>query len=202
MITKLITIEDILAFKPMSINTDVTKKLNTFIQEAQEFDVAPFLGDALYLAIEEDFLASPSLSEFSDLFNGCEYTYNGVKYRHRGVKAMIVYFAYGRYIANAQSNQTAFGVVQKNNTDSVPVSDRTIERQTNQANSGGEKYKRDVEDFLNRNYKDYPLWNNRVADRTEKSSLRVSSVGGNKRKLGSSYCCKGCGRYTNCNCYR
>ncbi|CAB4152549.1 hypothetical protein UFOVP606_15 [uncultured Caudovirales phage] len=199
-IVKLITIEDIIAYKPMSINTDVTKKLNTFIQEAQEFDVASFLGDAFYMALENDFIAQPSLTIYSDLFNGCSYVYDGITYRHRGVKAMLVYYTYSRYIANSQSNQTAFGVVAKNNTDSTPVTDKTIARLADQAQAGAEKYKRDLEQFLNLNYTNYPLWYNRIANRTKSASIRVSSVGGNNRKVASSYRCVGCGRYTNCIC--
>ena len=197
---RLITIEDIAAVKPISLNTDVQKKLNTFIQEAQEFDLVKFLGDAFYMAIEADFAAQPSLETYSDLFNGCEYTYNGVQYRHRGLKTVLIYYAYAKYLANAQSNQTAFGNVVKTNTDSTPISDKTITRQVEQALSGAYKYQSDVNDYLNRNSSTYTLWSGRIADRTQRSSVRISSVGGNARKVASSYRCPSCGKYTNCSC--
>jgi hypothetical protein len=202
MIAKLITIDNIIEYKPMSINTDVTKKLNTYIQEAQEFDVMKFLGDEFYIALENDFIAQPSLPTYSDLFNGSEYIYAGVTYRHRGIKAMLIYYAYARYLANTQSNQTAFGNVAKTNPDSTPVSDKTIQRQVEQALAGAYKYQSDVNDYLCRMYSTfpYPLWSGRVADRIPTSSLKISAVGGNRNKVGSSYCCKGCGRYTNCIC--
>jgi hypothetical protein len=198
-IIQLIKIEDIASLKPISMNTDVTKKLNTFIQEAQEFDVMKFLGDEFYISLETDFAAQPSLAVYSDLFNGCSYTYQGVTYRHRGIKTMLVYYSYARFIANVQSNQTAFGNVMKVTPESQPVSDKTITRQVDQALSAASKYQADVYDYLCRLSSTYPLWKNRVADRQQKSSIRVSAVGGN-RKLGSSYCCRTCGRYSNCNC--
>jgi hypothetical protein len=196
---QLIKIEDIQKVKPISSNADVNKKLNTFILEAQEFDLVPFLGDEFYISLEEDFVAQPSLETYSDLFNGCEYTYSGVKYRHRGVKQMLVYFAYSRYLADVQSNQTAFGNVVKSTPDSTPVSEKTIARQVNQALAGANKYKSDLDDYLCRMSSSYPLWTGRIADRTKRSSIRLSAVGGNG-KIGSSTCCRRCGKYSNCNC--
>lgn len=199
--TRLIDINDILEYKPLSINTNEAKKISPFIQEAQEFDVSPFLGDAFYMAIEDDFNASPSLQDFYDLFNGSTYTYSGKEYRHKGLKAVLVYYAYARYVANAHTNQTAFGVVQKNSDHSTAVSEKTIERLVNQANAGAEKYKNDLILFLNRNHANYPLWETRDANEntTGSGSIRLSSVGG-RTKIASSYKCPGCGRYTNCKC--
>src|SRR5690554_260257 len=115
--TNLITISDIQAFKPISNNIDVSKKLNTFIREAQEFDLRPILGDEFYLAIVADFEASPSLVTYSDLFNGVTYTYGSNTYQHDGLKSVLVYYAYSRYLNDVQINQTAFGAVIKTNPD-------------------------------------------------------------------------------------
>ena len=78
----LITLADIQALKPISVNINETKALKPFILEAQEFDLKPFMGDAFYIALMTDFDASPSLSTYSDLFNGSTYTYDGETYQH------------------------------------------------------------------------------------------------------------------------
>ena len=49
--TKLITLADIQTLKPISANVNEVKQLNTYILEAQEFDLRPFLGDEFYLAL-------------------------------------------------------------------------------------------------------------------------------------------------------
>lgn len=196
----LIRIEDIQAIKPISGNLDINKKLNPYIREAQEFDITKFLGDEFYIALEEDFAAQPSLATYADLFNGCEYQYDGRTYRHRGIKAMLIEFAYARYKSNAQVNDTAFGTVVKTTPDSQPASEKSIARQVDNALSAAYKYQSDVYDYLCRKSSDYPLWPNRIADREQRSSIRVSSIGGNRRKAGSSYCCRTCGRYSNCTC--
>jgi len=41
--TKLITLADIQTLKPISANVNEVKQLNTYILEAQEFDLRPFL---------------------------------------------------------------------------------------------------------------------------------------------------------------
>ena len=111
---KLIDINDITEYKPISLNLDVTKKLNFAIEEAQKYDVMPFLGDTLYILLEQDYsTGSPEFSNqiYSDLFNGCDYVEGNMTYRQGGVKAMIVYYAYARYVASSNVNHSAFGLV-------------------------------------------------------------------------------------------
>jgi len=173
--TNLITITDIQAFKPMSVNIDVSKKLTTFIREAQEFDLRPLLGDEFYLAIVSDFEASPSLQVYGDLFNGVTYIYGGHTYQHDGLKSVLVYYAYSRYLNNAQTNQTAFGVVEKVNEHSNPISEKTLSRQVGQAISGAKAYEQRVIDYLVRNESTYPLWK---CFKTNKKTggIRITSI--------------------------
>ena len=67
----LITITDIQKFKPLSKNTDVVKKVDPFIKEAQEFELRPFMSDEFYLELVSQFESSPqfSNSKYADLFN-------------------------------------------------------------------------------------------------------------------------------------
>ena len=52
----LITITDIQGYKPLSKNTDTDKKVNPFIQEAQEFELRPFMSDQFYSELVTQFL--------------------------------------------------------------------------------------------------------------------------------------------------
>lgn len=196
--TELITLADIQAFKPVSSNVDQAKKLIPYILEAQEFDLRPILGEELYIDLLSDFVASPSLATYEDLFNGSTYTYAGKTYQHSGVKAVLVYYAYARYKSNSNVTDTAFGSVGKTTPYSTPSDEKTIVRQVQQIRAGAVAYQDRVVDFLNRNSTDYPLWkcNNVSKPRT---GFKINSIGGN-RKVGSSYKCLGCGRYTNCIC--
>lgn len=173
--TNLITISDIQAFKPISNNIDVSKKLNTFIREAQEFDLRPILGDEFYLAIVADFEASPSLVTYSDLFNGVTYTYGSNTYQHDGLKSVLVYYAYSRYLNDVQINQTAYGAVTKTNPDSQPISEKALARQVGQAVSGARAYEQRVIEYLKRNEATYPLW--KCYEKSKKTGgFRVSSI--------------------------
>ncbi len=175
MSTYLITLDDIKNFKPISLNVNETKQLKPFILEAQEFELKEFLGDEFYLALVADFNASPSLATYGDLFNGVQYTYNGTTYENTGIKPMLIYYAYARYLNNANPIITANGIVQKNNSSSTPVSEKTIARLVNQATSGGKVYENRVVDYLVRKSSSYPLYDC-ITPSNRTGGLRISSV--------------------------
>ena len=154
----LITITDIKVLKPISINVDTTKKLNTFINEAQVFDLRPILGDEFYLALVADIDASPSLVKYGDLWNGNTYTSGSDTYVNYGLKNVLICYAYARYLRASQTNQTAFGVVQKSNPNSEPVSEKALTRLVGQSISSAKEYEATVHKFLNLNASDYPLY--------------------------------------------
>ena len=179
MATYLITLSDIQALKPISSNVNEIKALKPFILEAQEFDLRPFLGDAFYLALIDDFNASPSLSTYSDLFNGVTYVYNSDTYQHDGLKAMLVYYTYARYLNNSQSIVTPNGVVSKLNNNSERISEKELARLVNQATSGAKVYENRVYDYLLRNNTTYTLWE--CYTKTKRTGgLRLTSIRKNK----------------------
>ena len=173
--TKLITLADIQTLKPISANVNEVKQLNTYILEAQEFDLRPFLGDEFYLALIADFETSPSLSTYGDLFNGVDYVYNSDTYRNDGIKPMLIYYAYARYLNNAQSIITPNGIVSKENNNSTPVSEKTTARLVSQAMTGGKLYENRVLDYLVRNKQNYPLY--KCLNPTKRTGgLRITSI--------------------------
>ena len=178
--TKLITVSDIKNYKTLSINI-AALKIDSEINEAQEFDLRPILGDALYLDLLTDFEASPSLATYNELFNGCTYTYSGNTYQHDGLKAMLCYYAYARFLNNSNTNSTAFGVVIKNNNDSEPVSEKTLSRLVGQALNGAKIFENRTLDYLRRNSADYPLYKC-YAENKQTGGITITPVRGDKNK--------------------
>ena len=180
----LITITDIQDYKPLSKNTDTKKKLDPFIQEAQEFDLRPFMGDEFYLKLITEFQTLPVSfpdSNYSDLWNGSIWTKGGRTYENPGLKAVLVYYSYARYLNKANTNSTAFGMVGKENPDSTPITDRTIDRLVGQSMNGAKAYLNRVEHFINCNSALFPEYDCGV-DLKISGAIRISAAGGNSIK--------------------
>jgi hypothetical protein len=174
--TRLIDISDFTDFPAISVNTNVSKKLNPYIMEAQELDLLPILGQEFYWALISDFEASPSLTDYGGLFNGSTYTIQNKTYKHKGLKPVLLYFTYARYRMNAQEEETATGLVTKNNPYSEPASEKAIARRVDQARSAAFAYMEPVRKFLNDNYLDYPLWKKDCDSSGNKRSIRISGI--------------------------
>lgn len=177
----IITLEDIQGYKPLSKNTDAGKKVDPFIQEAQEFELRPFMSDEFYAELVTQFKAGFPDSTYSDLFNGSTYTNGGKTYTNPGIKPMLVYYAYARYLKRSNTNSTAFGMVGKNNPDSTPLTEKTLSRLVDDSMSGAKAYENRVRMFLDCNSRDYPLYTCTVVNR-KTGGLRISSAGGNSRR--------------------
>jgi hypothetical protein len=177
--TPLITINDIRARKSISLNVNEVAQLTPQILEAQDFDLRPFMGDEFYFALVDDITASPSLTVYEDLWNGCTYTFGGRQYTHEGLKTYLLYASYARYVADASTISTGSGFMHKNNIHSEPVSDKTIARRTEQTRSGSQVYLNRVIDFLNRNRNDYPLWRVSGCERETpyRAGIKIRQIG-------------------------
>jgi len=171
----LITITDIQTLKPLSSNTDITKKVNPFILEAQRMDLRPILGDEFYLALEADVLASPSLVTYTDLWNGSNYTIGTKTYINYGLKAVLIYYSYARYLNRSNTNSTAFGMVKKSNPDSEPLSEKTLSRLVAQAISGAKLYENNVKKYLDNNASTYPLYDC-VYNNKKSNGFRITGI--------------------------
>jgi len=163
-------------YKGLSNNINVTKELYPHIDEAQEFDLRPWLGESFYLWILETFDSTPLDADLVALLDGGVYTYDGDQYENPGLKKALSYLAYARYsiLANAQSTPTGF--VQKSNQYSEPISGAQLTRITKQNESGANALQKRVEDFLNRNSDNYPLWKTCKAG-NRKKSIRINKIG-------------------------
>lgn len=159
----LITIEEIRELRPTSKNIPQDRIL-PFILEAQQHDLKPVLGDALYLDFTKKFDQSgdPMYSKYRDLLYGCEYSYGGATLEFPGVVPFLVYATLTRYYPNAPVNLTAFGVTVKKAEESDQVDPKVIAAVVAELNSISISYQSDIEKFLATRATDYPLYAYRV----------------------------------------
>lgn len=195
----LITPEQIAQFKQLTASLSSPKVLEPYIQEAQEFDLRPFLGDELYADLLDKYDQAQMTDAYKELYNGCTYTYGGITYKHEGVVPILAYFTYARYAKRSNITSTKYGLVQKTNDFSQPISSADRAQQVNDARSGAIVYQERVRHFLNANEATYPLW--RGGHKRRKSAIKITAVGGNSTDGRFGYC-NDCKRKTEyCSCH-
>lgn len=79
-------------------------KAERFIEEAEELDVRPALGDKMTDYAKRNMLTLP------ELMNGTTYTYNGATYTFAGLKKAVAYYAYARLIVGGDIEVTRSGL--------------------------------------------------------------------------------------------
>jgi hypothetical protein len=147
--------------------------MDTWIREAQRFDIRPILGDAFYQDFVTKFnnTGASEYSAYQDLLNGVTYTYNSQTIKFEGVKPCLVYYAYARMIKNQQVNVAPHSVVQKLTPQSQPVSASMIKLQVDDALSAAVVYQNEIIQFLDTKSTDYPLWTERGSEIVRKTSF-------------------------------
>ena len=167
----LITRTDIAEFKDIS-QTVHDKVLNQHINDAQFMDLQPLLGVQLF----NDLLRNYTDANYQSLLNEGDYTYNSVTYFNVGLKRVLIDYVYSRYILLGSNKDTPFGHVVKQTDSSVQSSEgnkKTIHKQNQQMAFANWN---NVEDFINRNADDYPLWNSGSCI-NKTGNFRISKIG-------------------------
>jgi len=187
----LITLSQIQQYKSITDNLNTVKSLDPYIQEAEQFDLRAFLGEELFLALVEDYEASPSLATaiYADLYNGKTYTYSGRTYKHEGLVPVLAYYTFARFAAMSGTHSTKHGFVTKQTDFSEPASEKTIARMIGQAKSSAMVYQDRVRLFLSHNSESYPLWHG--SGKRTKGQLKIIPVGGNSAPKFYDDCCDG-----------
>jgi hypothetical protein len=173
----LITLQDIREIKSISLNLNSNKELDPHILEAQDFDLRPLMGDNFFLDFLEDFEDSPSLSQYSDLWNGCTYTFQNEKFKHEGLKAVLAYHSFARYTSEANIQSTPTGFVHKTNQYSEKVEDKAISRKVAQARSAAQICEGRVIDYICRHKSLYPLYKGNNQTKKYSSGMKIRSIG-------------------------
>lgn len=149
----IITIQDIKEVRPLA-QLD-PQRVDPYITEAQENDLRPILGDALFY----DFITNIDTTKYRELLNGKTYTKDGYSIFFNGVKPMLCYFALARITQNNSINLTSYGAVQKRVDGSDPIDQRILGALITELRDVANSYQTRVIDFLNDNPTTYTLFN-------------------------------------------
>jgi hypothetical protein len=150
-------------YEDISVNIK-PERLNVFIKKAQDLDLKPFLGHALYYDFIQHFSDDGTLKDdapqpYKDLFNGSEYL---DKYGHivlyEGLAPTLVYFTFARFIEADAVHYTPTGPVVKHHDNGDAVAPKDIVKLVQQQRSVANAHANEVEKFLFDNKDDFPLW--------------------------------------------
>lgn len=184
----LLVVDDFEPYKGRFGNAIDSSKLLAFVQEAQELDLKPSIGPALF----RDFITNRTQQIYLDLLNGKEYVWNTDTIFFEGLKPALVYWSYARYLRMSSVQHTASGMVQKNTPESTPAPEKTVAALVSQASTAAISYLNEAVRFLGQNTSTYPLWKTAAYAR-RKSGLKITPVGGNSSKGLKYRNCDDCG---------
>jgi len=169
-------------YEDISVNIK-PERLNVFIKKAQDLDLKPFLGHALYYDFIQHFNSDGTLQDtapqpYKDLLNGSEYL---DKYGHivlyEGLLPALVYFTFARFIEADAVHYTAIGPVVKHHDMGDPVAPKDIVKLVQQQRSVANAHANEVEKFLWDNKDDFPLWRYNGKNKSSRQSgPRIRSV--------------------------
>jgi hypothetical protein len=150
-------------YEDISINIK-PERLNVFIKKAQDLDLKPFLGHALYYDFIQYFNADGTLmdttpQQYKDLLNGSEYL---DRYGHivlyEGLIPTLVYFTFARFIEADAVHYTSTGPVLKHHDNADAIAPKDIVKLVQQQRSVANAHANEVEKFLWDNKTEFPLW--------------------------------------------
>lgn len=150
-------------YEDISINAK-PERLSIFIKKAQELDLKPFLGHALYYEFLSCFTETGTLSTdappaYQNLFNGCKYNDRfGHNISYEGIVPTLVYFTFARFIEADAIRYTASGPVLKQLDNAATLKPRDVIKLVQQQRSVANAHSREVEKFLLDNRQQFPLW--------------------------------------------
>jgi hypothetical protein len=150
----LINKNDFSDFKTISKGVDV-ERIETFIQEAQDFDLKEIICRPFFFDILKNFQEV----DYQKLIHGETYIdKDGNEIEYKGIKAVLVYFAYARYVFKGSVTDTGFGVVQKKNEYSDPISEKEKKDIRTSSRQDAMIYWKECEIYLNEKIELFPKW--------------------------------------------
>jgi hypothetical protein len=170
---QLITIEDIIKFRPISKDIP-PERINPYIQEAQRIDVGQLLGRALYydFVSKFDVTGDAMYTAYQELLNGIAYAINGRTYNYEGLSPCLSYFSLARFCENNPINVTKYGLVAKLDDSSTSLDPLIIKQAITGLRSVAIQYQTDVEQFLVDKASTYPLFASAESISTNKTGVK------------------------------
>ena len=162
-------------YEDLSVNIK-PERIKVFVKKAQELDLKPFLGHALYYDFIQNFNADGTLmdntpQQYIDLLNGTEYL---DKYGHvvlyEGLMPMLVYFTFARFIEADAIHYTATGPIIKHHDNGDTLSPQEVTKLVQQQRSVANAHANEVEKFLWDNRSEFPLWRYNEKNRSSRQS--------------------------------
>ncbi len=154
--TPLITGDDIRQFIPKFTETmDEAGNINAYIIQAQQLDVGPSIGEALML----DLCENKTADKYKTLLRGEKYTDSANKKKvFTGLAAAIAWYAHARYVLDKNVNDTPFGMEIKTNEFGTAVTEKTLQRISQQDRANADKYLLDAHKYLKEKTAVYTLY--------------------------------------------
>ena len=175
----LIKSSDFVNFKDVSKNID-QERFDQAIRMAQMKEIRNALGDALYLALLNDY--TPDVGEgtfsearFTELWFGAEYTKNSYAIKFNGLKTAHIFFAYERLLYWQRLNVTRYGsrTLQDNDLSNNIESTKKYEVS---ADSEGLIYQNDALAFINNDSSVYPEFDKPVIKGKKETGFQFEKV--------------------------
>ncbi|GAB2984027.1 hypothetical protein GCM10027049_21960 [Mucilaginibacter puniceus] len=169
-------------YEDISINIK-PERLKVFIKKAQDLDLKPFLGHALYYDFikhinEDSTIDIDAPQHYKDLLNGSEYLdRSGHIVLYEGLAPTLAYFTFARFIENDAIHYTASGPVIKHLDNGAPISTQEIVKLVQQQRSVANAHANEIERFLWDNQADFSLWQASSKNRSSRQAgPRIRSV--------------------------
>lgn len=157
--TYLVNEDDFTRFKLLS--PDIGQEvLNQAILDSQWLDLRPWMNDAFYFDFISKFDDSgdPQFVNYQNLLNGSTYTRDGNTVRHKGLLPVVVYFAYGRLLAEVGLSVSKSGVSRKDTLESSPIDGVEMRKHEQEAKAKAMSYLNSAQVFLDTEIASYPLF--------------------------------------------
>ena len=168
----LITKTDITKYWHMGKNLN-DDRINPHILRAQQAELKPFLGDALYF----DFVTNMSEDKYVTLLNGGEYEYQNNTVFFGGAKPLLAAWAYSRIVGNNQIFVGRGGVTMKDTEESTQHPNPLVQQRDRDAQSEAIRLQHELWLFLDQNRTTYPLYGRGVDSNTPTGeSFRFTKV--------------------------
>ncbi|MGN6398720.1 MAG: DUF6712 family protein [Mucilaginibacter sp.] len=169
-------------YEDISVNIK-PERLNIFIKKAQDLDLKPFLGHALYYDFIQHFNDDGTVKDdapqhYKDLFAGSEYLdKRGHIVLYEGMAPTLVYFTFARFIEADSVHYTATGPVVKHHDNGDAVAPKDIIKLVQQQRSVANAHANEIEKFLFDHRADFPLWQYNGKNRSSRQSgPRIRSI--------------------------
>ncbi|TSD67602.1 hypothetical protein FFF34_009485 [Inquilinus sp. KBS0705] len=139
-------------------------RIKVFIQKAQELDIKPFLGYALYYDLIKYLDTDATLKDdapqhYKDLLNGTEYLdEHGHIVLYQGLQPVLAYFTFARFIEADAVHYTATGPVIKRYDNANAIAIKDIVKLVQQQRSTANAYANETERFLADHQENFPAW--------------------------------------------